>query len=142
MPIVEALKIASESGLDLVEIAPEAKPPVCRLLNYGKYLFEKNKRDKKKSKQVKIKEIKMRPGTDIGDYSFKLKRATEFLQEGNKVKFVVRFRGREMAHQELGMDVLKRVMEDLSEYTVEQSPKMEGRQIVMVVGVAGKNKKG
>ena len=134
MPIVEALKIASESGLDLVEIAPEAKPPVCRLLNYGKYLFEKNKRDKKKSKQVKIKEIKMRPGTDIGDYSFKLKRATEFLQEGNKVKFVVRFRGREMAHQELGMDVLKRVMEDLSEYTVEQSPKMEGRQIVMVVG--------
>ena len=133
----EARKIAEERGMDLVEIAPNAEPPVCRLMDYGKYLYasaKKKQESKKKQKQITVKEIKFRPGTDIGDYDIKVRNLTKFLDAGNKVKVTLRFRGREMAHQELGMEMLKRVEEDLKEIgTVEQMPKMEGRQMVMVL---------
>ena len=133
----EARKIAEERGMDLVEIAPNAKPPVCRLMDYGKYLYasaKKKQESKKKQKQITVKEIKFRPGTDIGDYDIKVRNLTKFLDAGNKVKVTLRFRGREMAHQELGMEMLKRVEEDLKEIgIVEQMPKMEGRQMVMVL---------
>lgn len=139
----EALEKAQQAELDLVEIAPEAKPPVCRIMDYGKYLFELSKRKKKKSKQIQIKEIKMRPGTDVGDYEIKLRKAKVFLQQGNKVKMTIRFRGREMAHQQLGMDMLKRAEEDLLDAgSIEQMPKLEGRQMVMVVGPKKTNKVG
>lgn len=131
----EALAKAQEASLDLVEIAPDAKPPVCRVMDYGKFLFEQSKRKKKKSKQIHVKEIKMRPGTEIGDYTIKLRKAIDFLKQGNKVKITIRFRGREMAYQELGKDVLKRAEHDLEEFaSIEQVPKLEGRQIVMIVG--------
>jgi translation initiation factor IF-3 len=134
------LKQAQEAGLDLVEISPHSKPPVCRIMDFGKYLFEQRKRTKKKSKQVQVKEIKMRPVTDIGDYLVKVRKATAFLQEGNKVKFTVRFRGRELSFRQQGMDILRRVEADIKEHgTVEQSPKMEGRQMVMLV-IPGKQK--
>ncbi len=133
----EARKIAEERGMDLVEIAPNAEPPVCRLMDYGKYLYasaKKKQESKKKQKQITVKEIKFRPGTDIGDYDIKVRNLTKFLDAGNKVKVTLRFRGREMAHQELGMEMLKRVQEDLKEIgVVEQMPKMEGRQMVMVL---------
>ena len=133
----EARKIAEERGMDLVEIAPNAEPPVCRLMDYGKYLYasaKKKQESKKKQKQITVKEIKFRPGTDIGDYDIKVRNLTKFLDAGNKVKVTLRFRGREMAHQELGMEMLKRVEENLKEIgTVEQMPKMEGRQMVMVL---------
>ena len=133
----EARKIAEERGMDLVEIAPNAEPPVCRLMDYGKYLYasaKKKQESKKKQKQKTVKEIKFRPGTDIGDYDIKVRNLTKFLDAGNKVKVTLRFRGREMAHQELGMEMLKRVEEDLKEIgIVEQMPKMEGRQMVMVL---------
>ena len=133
----EAIKIAEERGMDLVEIAPNAEPPVCRLMDYGKYLYasaKKKQESKKKQKQITVKEIKFRPGTDIGDYDIKVRNLTKFLDAGNKVKVTLRFRGREMAHQELGMEMLKRVEEDLKEIgVVEQMPKMEGRQMVMVL---------
>ena len=133
----EARKIAEERGMDLVEIAPNAEPPVCRLMDYGKYLYasaKKKQESKKKQKQIIVKEIKFRPGTDIGDYDIKVRNLTKFLDAGNKVKVTLRFRGREMAHQELGMEMLKRVEEDLKEIgVVEQMPKMEGRQMVMVL---------
>ena len=133
----EARKIAEERGMDLVEIAPNAEPPVCRLMDYGKYLYasaKKKQESKKKQKQITVKEIKFRPGTDIGDYDIKVRNLTKFLDAGNKVKVTLRFRGREMAHQELGMEMLKRVEEDLKEIgVVEQMPKMEGRQMVMVL---------
>jgi len=133
----EARKIAEERGMDLVEIAPNAEPPVCRLMDYGKYLYasaKKKQESKKKQKQITVKEIKFRPGTDIGDYDIKVRHLTKFLDAGNKVKVTLRFRGREMAHQELGMEMLKRVEEDLKEIgIVEQMPKMEGRQMVMVL---------
>ena len=133
----EARKIAEERGMDLVEIAPNANPPVCRLMDYGKYLYasaKKKQESKKKQKQITVKEIKFRPGTDIGDYDIKVRNLTKFLDAGNKVKVTLRFRGREMAHQELGMEMLKRVEEDLKEIgIVEQMPKMEGRQMVMVL---------
>ena len=133
----EARKIAEERGMDLVEIAPNAEPPVCRLMDYGKYLYasaKKKQETKKKQKQITVKEIKFRPGTDIGDYDIKVRNLTKFLDAGNKVKVTLRFRGREMAHQELGMEMLKRVEEDLKEIgIVEQMPKMEGRQMVMVL---------
>lgn len=133
--IREALEKAREAELDIVEIAPDSKPPVCRIMDYGKYLFDQSKKTKKKSKQIQIKEIKFRPGTDIGDYNIKLRKMTGFLQQGNKVKVTIRFRGREMAHQRLGLEMLKRVEADLIELgTVEQMPKLEGRQMVMVVG--------
>lgn len=137
MSAQEALKVAEEHELDLVEIAPTAKPPVCRVMDYGKFLFDENKKlhaAKKKQKQIQIKEVKFRPGTDEGDYNVKLRNATRFLEQGDKVKVTLRFRGREMAHQELGTKMLKRIEEDLSELSVvEQFPKMEGRQMVMVL---------
>jgi len=133
----EALRTAQGVGLDLVEISPTAKPPVCRIMDYGKYIFDQSKKQtasKKKQKQVQVKEIKFRPGTDDGDYEIKLRNLKRFLDGGDKVKVTLRFRGREMAHQELGGKMLKRVEADLSELgAVEQFPKMEGRQMVMVI---------
>ena len=135
--IDEALRLADESGLDLVEISPNADPPVCRLMDYGKFKYQDSKRKhaaKKKQKVVSVKEIKFRPGTDIGDYNIKLGKLTKFLENGDKVKLTLRFRGREMAHQHLGMELLKRAEADLSELAVvEQYPKMVGRQMVMVM---------
>ena len=140
MGVVEtsrAMELAMESGLDLVEIVPHADPPVCRLMNFGKFLFDLNKKKhaaKKKQKQVQVKEIKFRPGTDEGDYQIKLRSLRKFLSNGDKVKVTLRFRGREMAHQELGTDMLRRVEGDLEEIgQVEQFPKLEGRQMIMVI---------
>ena len=134
----EAKQLAYSANLDLVEISPNADPPVCRVMDYGKFLFEQNKKQhaaKKKQKQIQVKEIKFRPGTDVGDYDVKLRNLVRFLNEGNKTKITVRFRGREMAHREIGMDLLKRVEKDLGEIAVvEQFPKLEGRQMVMVMG--------
>ncbi len=141
--IQEALAAAEEVKLDLVEISPDAAPPVCRIMDYGKHIFEKKKQQaaaRKNQKQIQIKEIKFRPGTEEGDYQVKLRNLIRFLSEGDKAKVSLRFRGREMAHQELGMELLKRVETDLAEYgTVEQHPKMEGRQLMMVI--APKKKK-
>lgn len=134
----EAKNLAFEANLDLVEISPNADPPVCKIMDYGKYLFEQNKKQqaaKKKQKLIQVKEIKFRPGTEEGDYQVKLRSLIKFLNEGNKTKITIRFRGREMAHRELGMELLKRVEQDLEELAaVEQFPKMEGRQMVMVMG--------
>jgi translation initiation factor IF-3 len=134
----EALEMAEEAGLDLVEIQPTAEPPVCRLMDYGRFRFDQKKKlneAKKKQKQVQIKEMKFRPGTDEGDYQVKLRNLTRFLNEGDKAKVTMRFRGREHAHRELGLDLLKRVEGDLAEISiVEQQPQMEGRQMVMVLG--------
>jgi translation initiation factor IF-3 len=133
----EANKIANEVSLDLVEISPNAEPPVCRVMDYGKFRFEESKKlqtARKKQKQIQVKEIKFRPGADIGDYKIKLRKLISFLEEGDRTKVTLRFRGREMAHQELGMELLQRVKADLEEYgTVEQEPKMEGRLMVMVL---------
>jgi len=143
VPVAQALNIANEANLDLVEISPNADPPVCRIMDYGKFRFEENKKlqtAKKKQKQTQVKEIKFRPGTDIGDYKIKLRKLVSFLEEGDRTKVTLRFRGREMAHQELGLELLQRVKADLEEYgTVEQEPKMEGRLMVMVL--APKRKK-
>ena len=129
--------MAEEADLDLVEIVPNAEPPVCRLMDYGKYQFELNKKKhaaKRNQKTIQVKEIKFRPGTEEGDYQVKLRSLVRFLENGDKVKVTLRFRGREMAHQELGMDMLKRIETDLEELgTVEQFPKLEGRQMVMVL---------
>jgi len=129
--------MARQADLDLVEIAPQADPPVCRVMDYGKFRFEQNKRQqsaRKKQKQVQVKEIKFRPGTDVGDYQVKLRNLIRFLNDGDRVKVTLRFRGREMAHQDLGRDLLKRVEDDLAPYgVVEQFPRMEGRQMVMVL---------
>lgn len=134
----EALKMAQDAGLDLVEISPNADPPVCRVMDYGKMLYEDSKRKaaaRKNQKQTQVKEIKFRPGTDIGDYNIKLGKLKKFLENGDKTKVTIRFRGREMAHKDLGMDLLKRVETDLEEHgSVEQFPKLEGRQMVMVLG--------
>jgi translation initiation factor IF-3 len=133
----EALEKATQAELDLVEIAPESKPPVCRLMDYGKFLFDKKKEKqaaKKKQKQVQVKEIKFRPGTDEGDYQVKLRNLVRFLEEGDRAKITMRFRGREHAHRELGLDFLKRIENDLAPYaSVEQQPLMEGRQMVMLL---------
>ncbi|ALZ84019.1 MULTISPECIES: translation initiation factor IF-3 [Pseudomonas] len=141
--IQEALQAAEEAKLDLVEITADALPPVCRIMDYGKHVFEKKKQvaaAKKNQKQAQVKEIKFRPGTEEGDYQVKLRNLVRFLTEGDKAKISLRFRGREMAHQELGMELLKRVEADLVEHgTVEQHPKMEGRQLIMVI--APKKKK-
>ena len=135
--LLQAKKMAEEAELDLVEISPNAKPPVCRIMDYGKYRFEVAKKQneaRKKQKQIQVKEIKFRPGTDEGDYQVKLRNLIRFLSEGDKAKVTLRFRGREMAHQELGVNLLKRVEGDLIEYgTVEQRPRMEGRQMVMTI---------
>lgn len=133
----EALSMAEEQDVDLVEISPTAKPPVCKLMDFGKYKYEQaKKRDeaKKKQKQVQIKEIKFRPGTDDGDYNIKMRKVKEFLQDGDKVKITLRFRGREMAHQEIGAQLLERIKAELTEEAqIEHFPKMEGRQMVMMV---------
>ncbi|HKK06829.1 MAG TPA: translation initiation factor IF-3 [Gammaproteobacteria bacterium] len=137
LPIDEALALAYENELDLVEVAGEATPPVCRIMDYGKYIFEENKKRqaaRKKQKQIHIKEVKFRPGTEEGDYQVKLRNLVRFLEEGDKAKVTLRFRGREMAHQELGLKLLKRVEQDLAELgSVEQFPKLEGRQMIMVI---------
>lgn len=136
--IQEARKLTEEAGLDLVEVSPEAKPPVCRIMDYGKFKFQMSKRKaaaKKKQKQIQIKEIKIRPGTEEADYQVKLRNIMKFLEQGDKAKVTVRFRGREMAHPELGMQLLQKMLKELEENsTVEQHPKFEGRQIVMVLG--------
>ena len=133
----EALAMAEEQDVDLVEISPTAKPPVCKLMDYGKYKYQQaKKRDeaKKNQKQVQIKEIKFRPGTDEGDYQIKMRNINRFLLDGDKVKVTLRFRGREMAHQQLGAQLLERVKEDLAEVVqIESFPKMEGRQMVMMI---------
>jgi translation initiation factor IF-3 len=132
-----ALQMAEEAGVDLVEIAPLAQPPVCRIMDYGKFKYQEAKKAheaKLKQKQVQIKEIKLRPGTDENDYQIKLRNMTRFLEEGDKVKVTLRFRGREMAHQEFGMRQLERIKTDLENVgLVEQMPKMEGRQMIMVI---------
>ena len=135
--IVEAMRMAEEQEVDLVEIAPLAKPPVCKLMDYGKFRYREQKKAheaKLKQKQIQVKEIKFRPRTDEGDYKIKLNKLVQFLDEGDKVKVTLRFRGREMAHQEFGFRVLERVKADLETHgVVEQFPKMEGRQMVMVM---------
>ncbi len=136
--LAEANRQAEEAQLDLVEIAPTAKPPVCRIMDFGKFKYREAKKAheaKLKQKQIQVKEVKFRPGTDDGDYNIKVRNLKRFLEEGDKTKITLRFRGREMAHQELGMALLKRVEADLLELgQVEQFPKMEGRQMVMMVG--------
>lgn len=133
----EALRMAEDAGLDLVEIQPNADPPVCRIMDFGKFRFEQQKKAaaaKKKQKQVEIKELKFRPVTDEGDYQIKLRNMRRFLTEGDRVKVVVRFKGREMAHTELGMAMTQRIEDDLKDdATIEQRPKLEGRQMVMMI---------
>lgn len=133
----KALEMAEDAEVDLVEIAPQAVPPVCRIMDYGKFKYHESKKRheaKLKQKQIQVKEIKFRPGTDEGDYQVKLRSLLRFLQEGDKAKITLRFRGRELAHQEFGVALLKRVEADLAEVgAVEQFPKMEGRQMIMVI---------
>lgn len=142
--IEEALKIAAEAAMDLAEIAPEGEPPVCKLMDYGKHIFEAKKQQaaqRKKQKQIQIKEMKFRPGTDEADYQIKLRNVRRFLENGDKAKVTLRYRGREMAHQELGAEMLKRIEKDLEEIgMVEQFPKMEGRQLTMVIAPRSKKK--
>jgi translation initiation factor IF-3 len=137
MSLSNALEIARGESLDLVEVSPNVEPPVCRIMDFGKFLFEQNKKAqsaKRKQKQVHIKEIKFRPGTDEGDYKIKLRKLTEFLEVGDKTKVTLRFRGREMAHKELGAQLLARVRDDLEQLAVvEQMPQLEGRQMIMVL---------
>ena len=134
----EALRMSEEAGLDLVEVSPDAKPPVCRIMNFGKFVYQQSKRKaaaKKKQKQVHLKEVKLRPGTEEADYQVKLRNIIRFLIDGDKAKVTLRFRGREMTHPELGMQLMERIIIDLAEYgVVEQRPKLEGRQMVMVIG--------
>ncbi len=137
MDLDDAQTRATDEGLDLVEVAPTAEPPVCRIMDYGKFVFEQNKKAqsaRKKQKLIHVKEVKFRPGTEEGDYQVKLRNLVRFLTHGDKAKVTLRFRGREMAHQELGAQLLERVRTDLEEYgTVEQYPQLEGRQMVMVI---------
>jgi len=137
LPIQDAQKLAIDAELDLVEIVPDAKPPVCRVMDYGKFRFELGKKQavaRKKQKQIQIKEVKFRPSTEVGDYQVKLRNLIRFLTEGDKAKVTLRFRGREFAHQELGMKLLQRVEADLAEIAiVEMHPRMEGRQMVMLI---------
>ena len=139
-----ALETAQKETLDLVEISPNAEPPVCKVMDYGKHVFDIKKKvalQKKKQKQTQVKEMKFRPGTDQGDYDIKLRNLVRFLEHGDKAKVTLRFRGREMAHQELGMEMMKRVEADLTELAqVEQYPKMEGRQMTMVLAPRSKKK--
>jgi translation initiation factor IF-3 len=133
----EAMTMAEENDIDLVEISPTAQPPVCKLMDYGKFKYEQSKKRheaKQKQKQIQVKEIKFRPGTDDGDYAVKLRNLIRFLNEGDKAKITLRFRGREMAHQEIGLALLKRVEADLAEVgVIEQFPRLEGRQMVMMI---------
>lgn len=137
VPLEDALATAEQAGLDLVEVVPTAEPPVCRIMDYGKFRFEQSKKKnaaRKKTRQIQLKEVKFRPGTEEGDYQVKLRNLTRFLEHGDKAKVTLRFRGREMAHRDLGARLLKRVEEDLADIaTVEQFPRMEGRQMIMVL---------
>ena len=137
MPLAEALRLADERGFDLVEVAPNSVPPVCKIMDFGKYKYEQAKKQhdsKKHQKTVQVKEVKMRPGTDVHDYNFKLNHAKRFLEEGNKVKITIVFRGREMAHTELGSALLNKVATDIAEAgNIEQMPKQEGRTLMMIV---------
>ena len=137
VPLREALARAEDAGLDLVEVSPTARPPVCKILDYGKFKYETQKKAaeaRKKQKVIEVKEIKLRPGIDENDYSIKMRKVREFLTEGDKVKVTMRFRGREMAHQHLGMDVLTKVRDEVLDLgKVEQMPRLEGRQMVMVM---------
>ncbi|RMB12690.1 translation initiation factor IF-3 [Eilatimonas milleporae] len=135
--VEKGMELARQAGLDLVEISPNAEPPVCKILDYGKFKYEQQKKAnaaRKKQKTQDVKEIKMRPGIDVHDYNVKMKKIHQFIDEGDKVKITIRFRGREMAHQDLGADVLSRVVADVEETAkIEARPKMEGRQMIMVV---------
>ena len=137
MAIDAAKELAAEADMDLVEVSPNADPPVCRVMDYGKFVFEQSKKAqvaRRKQKQAQVKEVKFRPGTEEGDYQIKLRNLVRFLTSGDKTKVTLRFRGREMAHKELGAELLKRVQQDLDEYgIVEQFPQFEGRQMVMVI---------
>jgi translation initiation factor IF-3 len=137
MTRMEALQMAASQELDLIEVSPMAEPPVCRIIDYGKFQFEQNKKSavaKKKQKQIQVKEVKFRPGTDEGDYQIKLRNLIRFFQEGDKAKVTLRFRGREMAHTDIGRQLLSRLQNDLSPHAVvEQHPLMEGRQMVMML---------
>ena len=137
VPLEQAMKMAEEAEVDLVEIAPLAKPPVCKLMDYGKFKYREAKKAheaKLKQKQIHVKEVKFRPSTDEGDYKIKLRNLINFLEEGDKAKVTLRYRGREMAHQEFGIRLIERVRQDLDQYAVvEQFPKMEGRQLIMVL---------
>ena len=136
--IEEAMRTAAEAKLDLVEIVPNAEPPVCRVMDYGKFVFDAKKQKqeaRKKQKQVQVKEMKFRPGTDVGDYAVKMRSVVKFLETGDKCKITMRFRGREHAHRERGLELLERVEKDLEDIAqVEQRPMMEGRQMIMVLG--------
>ena len=138
VPPARAMALAEEAGLDLVEISPNATPPVCKIMDFGKFKYEQQKREseaRKKQKTIEVKEVKFRPNTDIHDYDVKMRNVLKFLEGGDKVKVTLRFRGREMAHQNLGRDLLHRVAEDVKEIgKVENMPKMEGRQMVMMIG--------
>jgi len=142
VPIRQALELADEAGVDLVEIAPMAQPPVCKIMDVGKFKYQEAKRAheaKLKQKQVVVKEVKFRPGTDENDYQIKLRNVIKFLSEGDKAKITLRYRGREMAHQEIGMRMLERIKADLEQQAmVEQWPKMEGRQLIMVLAASKK----
>jgi translation initiation factor IF-3 len=142
--LAEAFRQSEQLDVDLVEIAPQASPPVCRLMDYGKFKYSEAKKQheaKLKQKIVQVKEVKFRPGTDDGDYNVKLRNLTRFLEDGDKTKITLRFRGREMAHQEIGMRMLERLKTDLDEFgQVEQMPKMEGRQMIMVLAPKKKAK--
>lgn len=133
----EALELADQAGMDLVEVAPQASPPVCKIMDWGKFRFEQSKKAqaaRKKQKQVHLKEVKFRPGTDEHDYQVKMRNVHRFLEDGDKVKLTLRFRGREMAHRELGRDLLQRIESELEgEIVVEQRPRMEGRQMIMLI---------
>jgi translation initiation factor IF-3 len=143
MSLTEAFAKAEEADIDLVEIAPNAEPPVCRLMDYGKFKYAESKKQhevKLKQKQVSIKEVKFRPGTDDGDYAIKVRNIIRFIQDGDKAKITLRFRGREITHQEFGLALLRRVEADTKDVAVvEQFPKMEGRQMVMVLGAPKKS---
>ncbi|MCA0920994.1 translation initiation factor IF-3 [Pseudooceanicola nanhaiensis] len=142
VPPARALAMAEEAGLDLVEISPNAVPPVCKIMDFGKFKYEQQKREseaRKKQKTIEVKEVKFRPGTDVHDYQVKMRNVLKFLEGGDKVKITLRFRGREMAHQNLGRELLERVAEDVKEVgKVENMPKMEGRQMVMMIGPSAK----
>ena len=137
LPLKKAIEVAKEEGLDLIEISPNANPPVCKIMDIGKYKYDLQKKAnnaKKKQKIVSLKELKLRPGTEIHDYNFKLKNAKKFLSKGDKVKFTVRFKGREMQHVQLGKDLMNRIIEDTKDIgKVETHPKFEGRQMIMII---------
>jgi len=140
VPLARALAIAEEAGFDLVEVSPHSNPPVCRVMDYGKYQYQQKKKHTSKPKSIKLKEIKLRPVTEEGDYQVKLRNLVRFIEQGDKVKVTIRFRGREITHQELAIRVFDRLKSDVKDIAViEQTPKLEGRQMVMVLSAVKKN---